>query len=96
MFYKKGALKDFAKIAGKHLCQSHILNKEKETLTQVFSCEFCEVFKKTFCTEHLWVTDSVKVTRKTTERRETMCIHCCLCAENCLHMIPLSLTVNKL
>ena len=25
----------------------------KETLAQVFSCEFCEVFKNTF-TEHLW------------------------------------------
>ena len=27
---------------------------KKETLTQVFSCEFCEIFKNTFFTEHLW------------------------------------------
>ena len=27
---------------------------KKETLPQVLSCEFCEIFKNTFCTEHLW------------------------------------------
>ena len=27
---------------------------KKETLAQVFSCEFCEISKKTFFTEHLW------------------------------------------
>ena len=27
---------------------------EKETLTQVFSCEFCEILKNTFFIEHLW------------------------------------------
>ena len=26
---------------------------KKETLAQVFSCEFCEIFKNTFPTEHL-------------------------------------------
>ena len=30
----------------------------KETLAQVFSCEFCEIHKNTFFTEHLWVTAS--------------------------------------
>ena len=25
---------------------------KKETLTQVLSCEFCEIFKKTYSTEH--------------------------------------------
>ena len=33
----------------------------KETLTQVFSCKFCEIFKNTFCTEHLLANDSVRV-----------------------------------
>ena len=28
-------------------------------LTQVFSCEFCEIRKNTFFTEHLWTTASV-------------------------------------
>ena len=58
MFYKKGALKDFAEFTGKHLCQSLFLNKvagsrpatfiKKESLAQVFSCEFCKIFKKPF------------------------------------------------
>ena len=32
---------------------------KKETLAQVFSCEFCEVSKNTFSTEHLWATASL-------------------------------------
>ena len=31
---------------------------KKETLAQVFSCEFCEISKNTFCTKHLWTTAS--------------------------------------
>ena len=34
----------------------------KETLAQVFSCEFFATFKSTFFTEHLWVTASVSMT----------------------------------
>ena len=50
---------------GKHLCQSFFFNKvagkaytfiEKETLAQVFSCEFCEISKNTFFTGHLRTT----------------------------------------
>ena len=32
---------------------------KKETLAQVFSCEFCEIFKNTFFTEHLQTTASL-------------------------------------
>ena len=32
---------------------------EKETLSQVFSCKFCEISRNTFFTEHLWATVSV-------------------------------------
>ena len=32
---------------------------KKETLAQVFSCEFCEISKNTFFTEHLQTTTSV-------------------------------------
>ena len=32
---------------------------KKETLEQVFSCEFCEISKNNVSTEHLWVTGSV-------------------------------------
>ena len=33
---------------------------KKETLAQVFSCEFCEISKNTFFTELLWATASAK------------------------------------
>ena len=52
--FKKCVLKNFAKFTGKHLCQS--LFFKKETLAQVFSCEFGKIFKNTFSTEHLWET----------------------------------------
>ena len=57
VFCKKGVLKKFAKFSGKHLCQSLFFNKvaggacnfiKKETLAQVFSCEFCKISKNTF------------------------------------------------
>ena len=65
---KKGVLRNFAKFTGKHLCQSLFFNQvaggtcnliKKETLAQVFSCEFCEIFKNTFFTEHVWATASL-------------------------------------
>ena len=65
---KKGVLRSFATFTGKHLCQSLFFHKvagaacsfiKKETLAQVFSCEFCEISKNTFFTEHLWATASV-------------------------------------
>ena len=31
---------------------------KKETLAQVLPCEFCEISKGTFFTEHLWATAS--------------------------------------
>ena len=49
---KKVSLKNFTKFTGKHLCQSLFFNKvaslRPETLAQVFSREFCEIFKNTF------------------------------------------------
>ena len=62
----KGVLRNFKKFTGKHLCQSLFFNKfaglnfiKKETLAQVFSCDFFEISKSTFFTEHLWTTASV-------------------------------------
>ena len=65
---KKGVLKNFAKFTGKHLCWSFFFNKtagrrsvtlsKKETLAQVFSCQFREVFKSTIFTEHYRMTAS--------------------------------------
>ena len=56
MFCKKGVPGNLAKFTGKHLCQ-HLFFK-KETLAQVFSCEFCKISKNTFFTEHPQVTAS--------------------------------------
>ena len=64
LFFKKGALRNFTKFTGKHLCQRLFFNKvaglrtqdcnfiKKESLSQVFSCEFWEISKNTFFTEH--------------------------------------------
>ena len=57
VFCKKDVLRNFAKFTGKHLCQRLFFNKvaglackfiKKESLAQVFSCEFCEISKNTF------------------------------------------------
>ena len=61
VFFTKGILKNFAKLAGKHLCQSLFFKKvagfrpwtynfilKKEALAWVFSCEFCKNFKNTY------------------------------------------------
>ena len=62
VFCEKGVLRNFAEFTGKHLCHSLFFNKvaggacnfiKKETLAQMFSCEFCEISKNTFFTEHL-------------------------------------------
>ena len=49
------------------MCQSLFFNKvvgacnffKNETLAQVFSCEYCEISKNIFFTEHLWTTASI-------------------------------------
>ena len=53
---KKLFLKDFAKVTRKHLCQSLFFNNviKKDTLAQMFFCEFCKDFKNSFLVEHLW------------------------------------------
>ena len=54
---EKGVLRNFAKFTGKYLCQSLFFNNvagvacnfiKKETLAQMFSCEFCEISKNNF------------------------------------------------
>ena len=55
VFWKIGALRNFAKFKGKHLCWGHFLIKIsiKKTQAEVLSCEFCEILKNNFFTEHL-------------------------------------------
>ena len=53
-------LRSIAKFTGKHLCQRLFLKKVAglPSLAKVFSCEFYEISKNTFFTEHLRVTTS--------------------------------------
>ena len=50
-YVKKGFLKIFVKLTGKHLCW--ILFLLRKTPTQLFSCDLCEIFKNTYFIEHL-------------------------------------------
>ena len=71
VFCEKSCFENFAKLTGKHLCQSPFFNEvagrrfvallKKKTPTQMFSCKFYEIFQNTFFTEHLQVTTSVNV-----------------------------------
>ena len=73
VFCKEGVLNNIAKFTGKHLCRSLFFNKvavwglhlyhkstfiTKRTPARGFSCQFCEIFKITFFTEHLWAAAS--------------------------------------
>ena len=62
MFCKKDLLKNFAKNTRKQLCHSLFFESlralacnfiKKESLAQVFSCKFFDIFKNTFFIEHL-------------------------------------------
>ena len=67
-FIKDDVPKNFAKFKGKHLCQGLFFNEvagleawnfiKDETLAQMLSFEFCEMFKNTFITEDLRTTAS--------------------------------------
>ena len=66
MFYKKVFL-SISQISLENTCAkaSYLIKLpevcnfiKKETLVQVFYCKFCEIFKNTFFTEQLQVTDS--------------------------------------
>ena len=47
VFYKNIVLKNFVRFTWKNFIK-------KETLAQVFSCEFCGISKNIFCAKHLW------------------------------------------
>ena len=61
LFYKKAVLKNFSIFTRKLLCQiAQACNfNKRETPAQVFSCECCEIFNKTYFEEHLRMTASV-------------------------------------
>ena len=51
IFFRIGALKNFAIFTGKQLCWRLFL---KETPAKVFSCEFCEIVRNSVFIEYLW------------------------------------------
>ena len=57
VLYKKAALKNFIIFTGKLLCWSLFLIKLQ--VSQIFSCEKCEIFKNNYFKEHLWTAASV-------------------------------------
>ena len=64
MFCKKGARRNFAKFTGKHAEACKFI--KKETLAQVFSCEFCEISKNifTYRTSPMAASDNCNVKKK--------------------------------
>ena len=66
VFCKKGILKISKKLTGKHLCHGLFVQAEfsnfikKETMTQVFSCEYWDIFKSNFIYRIPTVDDSAK------------------------------------
>ena len=69
VFCKKGVLKNFAKLTGKHLCQSLFFNKvadprlatflKKRLWNRYFSVSFAKISRTLFFTEHVRATASV-------------------------------------
>ena len=66
---KKGVLKNFVNFTRKPLCQSYFI--KKEAVAQMFSCEFSEIFKNTFFTEHFRATSSVNTSLRFSYNRNT-------------------------
>ena len=67
VFCKKGVLKNFTKLTGKHLCQSLFLTLLKKRLWhRCFQVNFAKLFRTPFFTEHLrWLLLSVFDSKKT-------------------------------
>ena len=68
MFYKKGVFLEISQSSQENTCArvSFLIKLQanfikKETLAQIFSCEFWEISKYTFFTEHVWATTSIVI-----------------------------------
>ena len=58
VFSKNGALKNFTKLAVKHLRQSLIFNKVAGYSSTGVSCDFCEFLRTTISADHIRTTAS--------------------------------------
>ena len=63
MFHEKSRSQKFRNIHRKTPVLESFFNKvtDLQTPTQVFSCEYCEIFKNTYFEEHLQTTASASV-----------------------------------
>ena len=66
MFYKKGVFLEISQNSQENTCArvSFLIKlqaNKKETLAQIFSCDFWEISKYTFFTEHVWATTSIVI-----------------------------------
>ena len=65
---------------------------KKETLVQVFPCEFCQISRTTFFTEHLWTTASEAFqSKKRNEENELLCFLKKHSFRICVYHIPILL-----
>ena len=98
-FTEKQNWQNFAKFTGKHLYQCLSFNKvacnfiKKETLTQVFFCEFCEISKNTFFLRKTSSGCSYYDSKNNFSLRVSVmlrllsfCIICLPCGSNCSQM----------
>ena len=60
---EKGVPKNFTNFTRKHL-SLRPATSFKKIQVQVFSCEFCEIFRNAFSIEHLWMTASTSSNAK--------------------------------
>ena len=87
MLYKivgvlKGVLKNLTNFTGKHLCQVLCERKsltfrqnlyyKRNACKQLFSCEFCRIFKKTFLLEHTRISASYLNQKSKTKQESRM------------------------
>ena len=82
VFYKKGVLRNFAKLTGKHLCQGLFFNKvaglrpatllKRRLWHRCFLVNFLKFLRTTFLIEHLWwqLLEIVRDNKKYQRRRK--------------------------
>ena len=58
VFYKKKVVLKISQNSQENTCARVSFLIKTKTLAQVFPCEFCEILKNAFCTEHLLETAS--------------------------------------
>ena len=85
---KRAVLKNLAILIGKHLCWSFFLinlqaySRRLQTPIQMFSCEYCKIFKSIYSKGHLWRTASEIYWSKVEERNNKKNCEFCEISKN--------------